>query len=64
MAAERRLQALSKQVVEGIPDAGTFEDIPRIREVAGDPAGPYVPFSCVLSFHYLCIRRDKSQRVP
>jgi len=40
MAAERRLQALSKQVVEGIPDPGTFEDIPRIREVAGDPAGP------------------------
>ncbi|CAG8037556.1 unnamed protein product [Penicillium olsonii] len=39
-AAKQRLQALSKQLVEGIPSAGTFEDIPKIRHVAGDSAGP------------------------
>lgn len=38
--AKRRLQALSQQLVEGIPDEGTFEDIPRIRHVAGDSVGP------------------------
>ncbi|KAJ0418482.1 hypothetical protein BJY00DRAFT_287546 [Aspergillus carlsbadensis] len=41
-AARQRLQALSQQLVEGIPDAGTFEDIPKIRQVAGDSAGPRV----------------------
>ncbi|KAH8700142.1 3-oxoacyl-reductase [Talaromyces proteolyticus] len=41
-AAKRRLQALSQQLVEGIPDAGTFEDIPRIRTVASDSVGPRV----------------------
>ena len=45
MAPKDRLQALSKQLVEGIPSAGSFEDIPRIRTVAGDPTGPYVPLS-------------------
>ncbi|KAL4946789.1 hypothetical protein BDV06DRAFT_229676 [Aspergillus oleicola] len=40
--ARQRLQALSQQLVEGIPDAGTFEDIPRIRQVAGDSVGPRV----------------------
>ncbi|EEP75484.1 conserved hypothetical protein [Uncinocarpus reesii 1704] len=39
-AGRRRLQALSQQLVEGIPDAGTFENIPRIREVAPDSVGP------------------------
>lgn len=39
-AARQRLQALSKQLVEGIPDEGTFEGIPRIRHVAQDSAGP------------------------
>lgn len=38
--AKRRLQAVSQQLVEGIPDAGTFEGIPRIRQVAGDSVGP------------------------
>jgi hypothetical protein len=37
--AKRRLQAVSQQLVEGIPDAGTFENIPRIREVAQDSVG-------------------------
>ncbi|EEA21468.1 3-oxoacyl-(acyl-carrier-protein) reductase [Talaromyces marneffei ATCC 18224] len=36
-SAKRRLQALSQQLVEGIPDAGTFEGIPRIR--ANSPIG-------------------------
>jgi hypothetical protein len=38
--AKRRLQAVSQQLVEGIPDAGKFEDIPRIRTVASDSVGP------------------------
>jgi hypothetical protein len=37
---KQRLQALSQQLSEGIPDAGSFEDIPRIRQVAGDSVGP------------------------
>ncbi|KAL4907155.1 hypothetical protein BDW74DRAFT_148675 [Aspergillus multicolor] len=40
--ARQRLKALSQQLVEGIPDAGTFEDIPKIRQVAGDSVGPRV----------------------
>jgi len=40
--AKRRLQAISKQVVDGIPDEGTFENVPRIRHVAGSSTGPYV----------------------
>lgn len=39
-AAKQRLQGLSQQLVEGIPDAGKFEDIPKIRQVASDSAGP------------------------
>ncbi|KAJ5184095.1 hypothetical protein N7492_001711 [Penicillium capsulatum] len=40
-AAKQRLQALSKQLVEGIPDEGTFEGMPRIRHVAPDSTGPH-----------------------
>lgn len=40
--AAKRLQALSQQIAEGVPDAGTFEGIPKIRQVAGDSLGPYV----------------------
>lgn len=40
--AKRRLEAVSQQLVEGIPDAGTFESIPRIRSVAPDSLGPRV----------------------
>ncbi|RHZ47602.1 SDR family NAD(P)-dependent oxidoreductase [Aspergillus thermomutatus] len=40
--AKRRLQAVSQQLVEGIPDAGKFEDIPRIRTIASDSVGPRV----------------------
>ncbi|KAL4925120.1 SDR family NAD(P)-dependent oxidoreductase [Aspergillus undulatus] len=40
--ARQRLQALSQQLVEGIPSAGTFENIPRIRHVAGDSVGQRV----------------------
>lgn len=36
--AKKRLQALSQQLVEGIPSEGQFEDIPRIRRIAGDSA--------------------------
>lgn len=41
-AAKRRLEALSKQLAEGIPSAGEFEGIPRIRSVAEESAGPRV----------------------
>ncbi|PLB44455.1 dehydrogenase with different specificitie [Aspergillus steynii IBT 23096] len=41
-AAKQRLQALSQQLVEGIPDAGSFEGMPKIRQVAGDSVGPRV----------------------
>lgn len=47
-SAKHRLQALSQQLVEGIPDAGTFEDIPRIRQVASDSAGPRVKDKVVI----------------
>ncbi|KAK2744850.1 hypothetical protein FQN57_004174 [Myotisia sp. PD_48] len=40
--AKHRLQALSEQLVKGIPDAGTFENIPRIREVGPDSVGQRV----------------------
>ncbi|KAJ5506951.1 hypothetical protein LT330_007733 [Penicillium expansum] len=47
-AAKQRLQALSKQLVEGIPSEGTFEDIPKIRHVADDSAGPRVKDKVVI----------------
>ncbi|KAJ5965175.1 uncharacterized protein N7479_005051 [Penicillium vulpinum] len=46
--AKQRLQALSKQLVEGIPFEGTFEDIPKIRHVAPDSAGPRVKDKVVI----------------
>jgi hypothetical protein len=34
-------KALSKELSEGIPDAGMYdEDVPRIRKVAGASNGP------------------------
>ena len=38
----RRLAGLSKQLVEGIPSEGTFEDLPKIRHVADSSVGPRV----------------------
>lgn len=35
-AKPRKQQALSKVLVEGFPDAGMFEDIPRVRKIAGE----------------------------
>ncbi|GFF30308.1 3-oxoacyl-[acyl-carrier-protein] reductase FabG [Aspergillus udagawae] len=46
--AKRRLQAVSQQLVEGIPDAGKFEDIPRIRTVASDSVEPRVKDKVVI----------------
>ena len=43
-AARERVKALSEQLAKGIPDPGTFEDIPRVRTVAGDSAGQYVTY--------------------
>lgn len=42
LVAKQRLQALNQQLAEGLPSEGTFEDIPRIRHVAGDSVGPRV----------------------
>ena len=39
---KRRLAALSQQLVEGIPSEGTFENLPRIRHVAGPSTGQRV----------------------
>jgi hypothetical protein len=36
---QKQQQPLSKELSEGIPDAGTFEDIPKIKTVAGDSVG-------------------------
>lgn len=41
-AAKQRLQALSKQLTEGIPKEPAFEDLPGIRHVADMPAGERV----------------------
>jgi hypothetical protein len=30
----RQQQSLSKVLVEGFPDAGTFESIPRVKKIA------------------------------
>ncbi|EAW06793.1 SDR family NAD(P)-dependent oxidoreductase [Aspergillus clavatus NRRL 1] len=46
--AKRRLEAVSQQLVEGMPDAGKFEDIPRIRTVAPDSVGPRVKDKVVI----------------
>ncbi|KXG52897.1 Glucose/ribitol dehydrogenase [Penicillium griseofulvum] len=46
--AKQRLQALSKQLNEGIPSEGMFEDIPKIRHVASDSAGPRVKDKVVI----------------
>ncbi|KAL8817393.1 MAG: hypothetical protein Q9223_003760 [Gallowayella weberi] len=35
----RRLQALSEQLSLPPPDLGTFENIPKIRQIAPDSAG-------------------------
>ena len=45
---KRRLAALSKQLAEGIPSEGTFEEIPRIRHVADNSAGQRVKGKVVI----------------
>ena len=47
-AAKRRLTALSKQLTEGIPSEGTFEEIPRIRHVAESSTGQRVKEKVVI----------------
>jgi hypothetical protein len=41
-APKRKLPTLSKELAEGFPDAGTFENMPRVRKIAGISAGPSV----------------------
>ena len=38
----RKAQALSKVLVEGFPDAGTFENIPKVKKIAPESHLPYV----------------------
>ncbi|KAF2870009.1 hypothetical protein BDV95DRAFT_497770 [Massariosphaeria phaeospora] len=35
-APKTKAQMLSKELSEGLPDPGTFEDMPRVRQIAGD----------------------------
>jgi hypothetical protein len=44
------LNGTSKELTEGIPQAGTFEGIPRIAQIAGPSAGPYVAFNSPYQF--------------
>lgn len=44
-AFKTRLQGLSEHLVVKPADPGTFEDIPKIRRIAGDSAGAYGPLS-------------------
>ncbi|KAF6222524.1 hypothetical protein HO173_013384 [Letharia columbiana] len=46
--SKTRLQALSEQLVVKPADPGTFEDIPRIRRIAGDSAGARVKDKVVI----------------
>lgn len=46
--SKQRLQALSEQLVVKPADPGTFEDIPKIRRIAGDSAGPRVKDKVVI----------------
>lgn len=40
-APKRAQPVLSQILTEGFPDAGTFEDIPKVRKIAGPATGPY-----------------------
>jgi hypothetical protein len=46
-APKQRLAALSEQLSVKPADPGTFENIPKIRRIAGDSAGQYT----FLSYH-------------
>jgi hypothetical protein len=41
-ARPRKEQSLSKVLVEGFPDPGTFENIPRVAKIAPESNLPYV----------------------
>jgi NAD(P)-dependent dehydrogenase (short-subunit alcohol dehydrogenase family) len=47
-ASKRRLDALSQQLVQGIPSEGNFENIPRIRHVAPPTTGKRVEGKVVI----------------
>ncbi|KAG9239184.1 putative 3-oxoacyl-reductase FabG [Amylocarpus encephaloides] len=46
--AKRRLEALSEQLVAPVPDAGNFEDIPKLKKIAPDSNGPRVQGKVVI----------------
>jgi hypothetical protein len=46
--AKRRLQALSEQLVAPIGDQGVFENIPKLKKIAGDSTGPRVKGKVVI----------------
>jgi len=39
-APKKRLEALSEQLVKKPEDPGKFENIPKLRHIAGDSVGP------------------------
>lgn len=39
-APKQRAQALSEQLSVPVQDPGTFENIPKLKRIAGDSAGP------------------------
>lgn len=47
-APKRRLQALSEQLVAPPADPGKFENIPKLKKVAGDSTGPRVKGKVVI----------------
>ncbi|KAF2272611.1 NAD(P)-binding protein [Westerdykella ornata] len=48
MARVQNNAQLSRELSEGIPDAGMFEDMPKIKQIAGESAGPRVPGKVVI----------------
>lgn len=45
---KRRLQALSEQLVAPIGDQGNFENIPKLKKIGPDSAGPRVKGKVVI----------------
>jgi hypothetical protein len=56
--AKRRLQALSEQLVAPIGDQGNFENIPKLKKIGPDSAGPRVKGKVVIVTGELKKRRN------
>jgi len=58
-APKRKQPDLSQILVEGFPEVGNFEDIPKVRKIAGPATGPYVFVS--QSYHLSLTTRQATQ---